>query len=117
MTLAADDILAARGIPVLPDVLANAGGLAVSYFEWVQNTENEEWEYDDVMGRLRRRMRRAVDNLIAGWRAANGEIEAPADAAANGFTVRDGGMDLRTAALVIAIRRVAKATLDRGMWP
>jgi glutamate dehydrogenase/leucine dehydrogenase len=109
----ADAILWERGIPVLPDIIVNAGGLTVSYFEWVQNTENQQWEYDDVIERLKKRMRKAVDVLIAEWHAANDDQGARKD----GSIVHDGQLDLRTTALFIAVRRVARATLERGIWP
>ncbi len=54
-TPAADLILQANGIPVLPDILANSGGVCVSYFEWVQNNENEQWELEEVNHKLRRK--------------------------------------------------------------
>jgi len=114
---AADDILMERGIPVLPDILANAGGLTVSYFEWVQNQENEEWTHDKVIDRLRRRMHAAVDRLVAEWRAANETGAGVIADSGNGMTVADGPVDLRTMALVIAVRRVARASLERGIWP
>ena len=63
-TPAADRVLMERGIPVLPDILANSGGVCVSYFEWVQNIENEQWELEEVNGKLERKMRRATDAVI-----------------------------------------------------
>ncbi len=119
ITPAADDILSARGIFVLPDILANAGGVTVSYFEWVQNIENEKWALEDVNRRLKRRIRRAVDDVVRCWQ----ELDLPTD-----LTPERGGegtpvavsrdrVDLRTAALVVAVRRVARATLERGIWP
>ena len=117
-TTAADDILRARGIDVLPDILVNAGGVTVSYFEWVQNIQNEEWDLDDINRRLKHRMVRAVDAAVYCWRqltphAAAGEAVEEGEGAVAGARV----CDLRTAALVVAVRRVAKATLQRGIWP
>ncbi|OQX43708.1 MAG: hypothetical protein B0D86_07045, partial [Candidatus Sedimenticola endophacoides] len=70
----ADDILTARGIPLLPDILANAGGVAVSYFEWVQNIENQEWHLDEVNRKLREKMVAATDAVVARWRAVGAEV-------------------------------------------
>lgn len=102
----AEPILAANGVVVLPDIVANGGGVTVSYFEWVQNTENEEWELDVVNRKMQARMRRAVEVAVARWRTLT--AEAGPD---------DGPVDLRTAALVVAVERVARATLQRGIWP
>jgi glutamate dehydrogenase/leucine dehydrogenase len=116
-TPAADDILRDRGIPVVPDILANAGGVTVSYFEWVQNIENENWDREDVVRRLRNRMRRAVDELVACHRDM---IEGDTNDAGEGdklTVVGNGPIDLRTTALVLALRRVASVTLERGIWP
>ncbi|MBI4160737.1 MAG: Glu/Leu/Phe/Val dehydrogenase [Candidatus Yanofskybacteria bacterium] len=63
-TLEADAILSKNKIMVIPDVLANTGGVAVSYFEWVQNRKNQHWAKDDVFTKLRRYMERATDNVI-----------------------------------------------------
>ncbi len=122
-TPAADRILFARGIPVLPDILANAGGVTVSYFEWVQNFENEQWDLDDVNRRLRRRMERATDAVIAKQQELNSvmpKIEGALDATPTEQPVDATPLepaDLRTAAYVLAISRVANVTLERGVWP
>ena len=65
-TPGADAILAANNVVVLPDICANAGGVVVSYFEWVQNLENQQWDEDKVNERLRRRMDTAVDSRNLG---------------------------------------------------
>src|SRR5205807_5790044 len=61
----ADRALQARGVPVLPDILANSGGVCVSYFEWVQNIENEQWDLAEVHAKLRSKMDRATDAVVA----------------------------------------------------
>jgi glutamate dehydrogenase (NAD(P)+) len=111
-TTDADLILAERGIAVLPDILANAGGVTVSYFEWVQNIGNEEWELDEVNLKMRNKMRHAVEVVVMRQQAlrAQSENETP-------DRDKEKCTDLRTAALVVAIERVAKATLQRGIWP
>src|SRR5262249_39782666 len=63
-TPAADTLLFEKGIPVLPDILANSGGVTVSYFEWVQNIENEKWAEQDVNSKLKRKMESATDAVI-----------------------------------------------------
>ena len=64
-TPGADVILADRGIKVLPDILANAGGVVVSYFEWAQNLQNEQWDEDRVDDGLRKHMYRSTDAVVA----------------------------------------------------
>ena len=118
-TPAADRIFGERGIVVVPDILANAGGVSVSYFEWVQNDQQEQWDLDEVNAKLERLMRRAIDGVLEKQREVN---EALDDLEARRRELgRDGEplgpLDLRTAALVVAVERVAKVTLDRGIWP
>ncbi len=92
-----DLILRERGILLLPDVLANAGGVTVSYFEWVQDIQSFFWSESQVNARLARIMRRAFAEV---W------------AAAEKHTV-----DLRTAAYIVGVARVAEATVTRGIYP
>jgi glutamate dehydrogenase (NAD(P)+) len=100
----ADRTLFERGIPVLPDILANSGGVCVSYFEWVQNIENEQWDLEAVNDKLRAKMERATDAVIDRQAGTNGS--GPHDP-----------VDLRTAALIVAVDRVAHVALERGIWP
>jgi glutamate dehydrogenase (NAD(P)+) len=96
-TLEADEVLAERGIPVLPDILANGGGVAVSYFEWVQDIQRLFWSAEEIRSRLGELMRGALDRV---WRLAEGE-----------------SLSLRRAALVLSIREVAAALSARGIYP
>lgn len=93
----ADVILEERGITVVPDILANAGGVVVSYFEWVQNLQCFYWDEEETNARLTRVMRRAVQEV---WEYA-----------------RQRKVSLRTAALMIGIERVVQAIRLRGMFP
>jgi glutamate dehydrogenase (NAD(P)+) len=93
----ADAILRERGIPVLPDVLANAGGVTVSYFEWVQDLGRLFWGRDEIRAKLAEKMADAFDRV---WSLSTGE-----------------GMSLREAALVSGIREVAGALEARGIYP
>jgi glutamate dehydrogenase (NAD(P)+) len=63
----ADKILQKRGVVVLPDIVANGGGVVVSYFEWVQNLENQQWPLDEVETKLKQKMEVAVDAIVARW--------------------------------------------------
>jgi glutamate dehydrogenase (NAD(P)+) len=93
-TPAADQILADKGVCVVPDVMANAGGVVVSYFEWVQNLQHFRWEEDEVNEKLRRIMRRAYT-----------EVRARAD---------EKDLPLRQAGYELGIERVREAALLRG---
>ncbi len=120
VSMVGDDILREKGIVVLPDIVANVGGVTVSYMEWVQNIENEEWPLERINGELQRKIVDAVDAVVGCWRGINAR-----EGAGVGQEVDEVGeqpkneslIDLRTAALVVAIRRVAKVTLQRGIWP
>jgi glutamate dehydrogenase/leucine dehydrogenase len=115
----ADTILHDKGIVVLPDILANAGGVVVSYYEWVQNLQNQQWEEDEVQTKLRKKMYRATNTVVTsraaimdsmdryreGW-AANRPEEPPLDLPT-----------MRTAAYVVAVGRCADTLLERGIWP
>jgi glutamate dehydrogenase (NAD(P)+) len=96
-TLEADQILAERGITVLPDILTNAGGVAVSYFEWVQDIQRLFWTREEIRTRLADLM---GDALARVWDLAE-----------------DEGHTLRRAALVTSIREVANALQARGVYP
>lgn len=110
VTPEADDMLAARGVIVVPDILANAGGVVVSYFEWVQNNQNEDWPLDEVHLKLQRKLFAAVDAVVERWRLLKVAVADPdAEPALRS--------DLRTAALVEAVERIARVTLQRGIWP
>jgi glutamate dehydrogenase (NAD(P)+) len=96
-TLDADEILAERGIPVLPDILTNAGGVAVSYFEWVQDIQRLFWGSDEIRIRLGDLMRDGVSRV---WALSESER-----------------LPLRRAALITSIREVADALEARGFYP
>jgi glutamate dehydrogenase (NAD(P)+) len=93
----ADEILAERGIPVLPDVLTNAGGVTVSYFEWVQDLGRLFWTRNEIRARLADKLTDAFDRV---WR-----LSAERD------------LTLRASALVAGIREVAAAMESRGFYP
>ena len=107
VTLEADDMLSARGVTLLPDILANAGGVTVSYYEWVQNIEHHYWPIKDINGRLRNRMCDATDRVVARLR------QLPADDAEQDAAPPS----LRTAAIVEALDRLLRVTMQRGIWP
>ena len=104
---------------MLPDILANAGGVTISYYEWVQNNENEQWDEDEVNGKLERIMTKAADDVIGKQTKINGSL---VDLETERQRLGRGGdplapVDLRTAAFVLAIEKVARVAIDRGIWP
>jgi glutamate dehydrogenase (NAD(P)+) len=96
-TPAADDILHEKGVLIVPDVIANAGGVTVSYFEWVQDFSSFFWSEDEINLRLTRIMREA---LAAVWQLAE-----------------EKRVSLRTAAFIVACTRVLQAREMRGLYP
>jgi glutamate dehydrogenase (NAD(P)+) len=93
----ADEILYDKGVFVIPDILANAGGVTVSYFEWVQDLQEFFWDENDINERLRRIMLRAFDNVLR--------------------VSQEKKVMMRTAAYVLAVDKVAQATTIRGIYP
>ena len=94
---AADAVLAEHGVCVLPDILANAGGVTVSYFEWVQNNQGYYWKEEDVNARLKEVMVDAFNHVL--------------------LTSKRYHVDLRRAAYVLSIGRVAEAVSWLGLYP
>lgn len=113
-TPAADEILQQRGIHVLPDIIANAGGVTVSYYEWVQNQANEQWDRTLIDEKLKKKMCQTVDVVFNRWQSF---VIGEEDSAKALQAASPGKPDFRTIALVVAIERVANATLMRGIWP
>jgi glutamate dehydrogenase (NAD(P)+) len=97
VTFAAESILQQRRIPVVPDILANAGGVTVSYFEWLQDINRRKWSRERVNEELEAEM-------MAAWESIRDEYER-----------RD--VSWRTAAYIVALSRVARAHELRGLWP
>jgi glutamate dehydrogenase (NAD(P)+) len=110
LTAAADEILRYKGIVVLPDILANAGGVVVSYFEWVQNLEYQKWKLDKVERLLSQKMCDAVDETVDRFDELMQRHEQGENRDLPGPTLRD-------AALVSAITRIASVVLQRDIWP
>jgi len=95
MTAEADTTLTERGKLIVPDIIANAGGVTVSYFEWVQNRQHFKWELGDVREKLARQMTRAFDDV---WNLA-----------------QEKKVSLRIAAYLLGVGRVARATKLAGI--
>ena len=96
-TSAADEVFADRGVPVVPDILANAGGVTVSYFEWLQDINRRSWSLERVHDELETEM-------LAAWNDVREEHDA-----------RD--VTWRDAAYIVALSRIADAHEARGLWP
>jgi glutamate dehydrogenase/leucine dehydrogenase len=93
----ASKILTEKGIFMIPDILANSGGVTVSYFEWVQNLHREHWTREEVYSRLESKMLKAFKDVFDAMRKYE--------------------TDMRTAAFMLAVERVAKAHKSLGLWP
>ena len=93
----ADDILHDKGVLVLPDVIANAGGVTVSYFEWVQDFSSFFWSEEEINARLVRIMQEAFAGV---WQVA-----------------QENKVSLRTAAFIVACQRILQAREMRGLYP
>ncbi|MFB0523482.1 MAG: Glu/Leu/Phe/Val dehydrogenase [Candidatus Bathyarchaeia archaeon] len=93
----ADEILTDRKVYLLPDILANAGGVTVSYFEWLQNKAGESWELSQVKEKLHKRMTNAYRNVVE--------------------TAETYNLDMRLAAFVLAISRAVDIVYERGIFP
>jgi len=96
-TLGGDELLNERGVITVPDILANAGGVTVSYFEWVQGLQFDRWKLEVVQGRLAEMMKTAFDRV---WSISQHE-----------------GISLREAAFLVGVDRVAEAMETRGLFP
>ncbi len=97
VTCSADPILEEKGIPVIPDIVANTGGVIVSYFEWVQDMQAFFWREEEINDRLERIIKEAFQEVAS-------------------VRERDGGT-YRDAAYTLAVGRVVEATKDRGIFP
>src|SRR5690606_25051102 len=94
-TPSADTLLFERGVTVVPDILANAGGVTVSYYEWVQNNQEMSWSLEDVNARLETKLTDAYQQCVA-------------------FQRSHDGLSLREAGFALAVARVVEAAELRG---
>ena len=95
-TPGADEIFAQKGITLVPDILANSGGVTVSYYEWVQNLQRDSWSFEEVQAKQEKAMKKAFDAIWA--------------------IKEEYNVDMRTAAYMSSIKRVADAMKRRGWY-
>jgi glutamate dehydrogenase/leucine dehydrogenase len=93
----ASRILTEKGIFMIPDILANSGGVTVSYFEWVQNLHREHWTKEEVHSKLESKMVKGFKDVFS--------------------TMKEHETDMRNAAFILALGRIAKAIKSLGLWP
>lgn len=93
----ADEILFKKNKLVVPDILANSGGVTVSYYEWVQNLSRDYWDHDTVINRLEKTMVKAFNDVYK--------------------TAKEYKVDMRKGSMVLAVSRVVNAVKERGIWP
>jgi len=96
-TPAGEDILLKKGIEVIPDILCNSGGVTASYYEWLQNRNGEIWQLEEVMTKLEKKLINSFKRVVAASVEYN--------------------VDLRTAAYIVAIRRIEMTYKERGVFP
>jgi glutamate dehydrogenase (NAD(P)+) len=92
-----EELLLAKGVDIIPDILANAGGVCVSYYEWIQNKRSESWNLREVDSKLKERLRSAYERV----REFSEEHK----------------VSRRTAALAVAVQRVSDSYRERGIFP